>query len=332
MNKILRFVRGLRSRRGNSLVLFALFLPVLLGIVALATDVGMQVTTKAKLQNGADAAAWAGVAYLPNSPTNAIWNGILYGYYNGISIFDSNVTITTTYYTNDTILVQPRQIVNFGFGNIVGMSSSNIGVRAKAIVGNLSESSGVVPWGLVNNNPDPYTFGRPWGTLTTVKLYNGSNGDFHALSIDGNGASDYRNGIANGTSTTVSIGTQWETKPGAMDGPTEQGLETRIALDEALNGNCDTFSQVATPLGNNLFHVNNWNSKRLIIVPIVDGPLHGGRYDVTVRAFTMFFIDSWAIHGNDLDVSGYFVNTTIPTKRFTSYYGSWGTRVIKFAQ
>jgi hypothetical protein len=331
MRKIIQYIKELRSQQGNSLVIFALFLPVLLGMAALVTDVGVSAVTKSKMQNAADAAAWAGVAYLPNNPGHAMLNGVLYSYYNGIPILNSNVSISTTYYTNDTIVVRPERTVNFGFGRVVGIDSNFIQVKAKAIIGNLSESAGVVPLGLMNNNPNPYTFGRGFGTLVTVRLYDGVTGDFQALSIDGPGASDYNNAIINGTNTTVAIGSVWEAKPGAMDGPTDQALETRAALDAALNGDCDTYAQVITPLGNDLFHVNNWNSKRLVIFPIVSGIL-GPRAPMTVVAFSAFFIETWGIQGNQLFITGYFVNTTIPTKRFTPYYGEWGTRVVKFAE
>jgi len=52
-------IRRMRGRRGQVIVLFAALVVVLLGMCALAVDVGMLYATQARLQNAADAAALA---------------------------------------------------------------------------------------------------------------------------------------------------------------------------------------------------------------------------------------------------------------------------------
>lgn len=59
---------GTDFQRGNTAVLFALVLPSLLGFAALVLDIGHFWQVRSQLQNGADAAALAGVRDLNGSP------------------------------------------------------------------------------------------------------------------------------------------------------------------------------------------------------------------------------------------------------------------------
>src|SRR5205823_5354771 len=59
-----RNLKTVRERRGQALVLTAILMPVLVGFVALAVDIGGIATAKAQLQTAADAAALAGARQL----------------------------------------------------------------------------------------------------------------------------------------------------------------------------------------------------------------------------------------------------------------------------
>lgn len=61
--------KGLKHEGGQVLVLAALMMTVLMGIAALAVDVGMVTVTKSKLQNDADAAALAGAMEISSGKT-----------------------------------------------------------------------------------------------------------------------------------------------------------------------------------------------------------------------------------------------------------------------
>ncbi len=61
--------RPRKPRRAAVLVLFALLLPVLLGMMAFAIDLGYLVLTRTQLQCAADSAAMAGAAFLADSKT-----------------------------------------------------------------------------------------------------------------------------------------------------------------------------------------------------------------------------------------------------------------------
>ena len=59
------------NRRGHTLVMFALILPLLLGMVGLAIDSGLLLATYRQTQNAADAGALAAAVDLFNSKTTA---------------------------------------------------------------------------------------------------------------------------------------------------------------------------------------------------------------------------------------------------------------------
>src|SRR5688572_29625059 len=61
-----------RYRRGNVLILFAVFLTALVGMVAFAIDVGYIALTKTKLQATADAGALAGAGKLMTEPGQTV--------------------------------------------------------------------------------------------------------------------------------------------------------------------------------------------------------------------------------------------------------------------
>jgi len=60
-----------RDDRGQTLVVVALLLTMLLGFVGLAVDVAWYELNLIRMQRAADAAALAGVVYLPGNPTAA---------------------------------------------------------------------------------------------------------------------------------------------------------------------------------------------------------------------------------------------------------------------
>src|SRR3989304_6288142 len=79
--------KGSSSQRekGQTLIMFVLLLAVLLGFVALAVDIGLYLHERRQLQNSADAAALAGVPYLPDSPGTAQSTALAWAANNGIA-------------------------------------------------------------------------------------------------------------------------------------------------------------------------------------------------------------------------------------------------------
>lgn len=126
--KILKKI--LRKEDGQSLVLFALFMLVLLGFAALVIDAGVLFSTRSQLQNAADAAALAGARDLP-SISAAKTSAIYYAGQNGV---EGSNTIVTTPYKSDTkkIEVICSKSVTYSFARFLGFTSGNVSARAVA--------------------------------------------------------------------------------------------------------------------------------------------------------------------------------------------------------
>ena len=121
------------------------------------------------------------------------------------------------------------------------------------------------------------------------------------------GGSDYRYNIANCNGAGVSIGSEMDSEPGNMIGPTKQGVQDLIALDpgaywdpatQTVQGSC---AQSASPCAP--------KSPRIVAIPVYDtGVYYAGKINglVTLRISNIlgFFIDG--MQGND--VRGYLVN------------------------
>jgi uncharacterized membrane protein len=78
---------GLRRRvsYGQSIVLLALALPILTGIISLASDVANYYFSWFKIQRGADSAVLSGAVYLPAYPDLAIATAHTYAQSNGVA-------------------------------------------------------------------------------------------------------------------------------------------------------------------------------------------------------------------------------------------------------
>ena len=86
-------------------VLAAVAMVMCMGMAALVLDVGNWFRDKRRLQGTADAAALAGAQQLPNSPSGAQSLALDYANRNGGNVAGANITVSSTYYPNDTITV-----------------------------------------------------------------------------------------------------------------------------------------------------------------------------------------------------------------------------------
>ncbi|MDD2715903.1 MAG: pilus assembly protein TadG-related protein [Candidatus Wallbacteria bacterium] len=101
---------------------------------------------------------------------------------------------------------------------------------------NVYSPGDLMPWGL-QDKTGTYPFGYELGIQYTLKYGSGANGtygagNYGALTLGGEGASVYNSNIINGASNpngeTYYVGKSIYTKTGNMNGPTCDGLQTRI--------------------------------------------------------------------------------------------------------
>ncbi|MDD2716581.1 MAG: pilus assembly protein TadG-related protein [Candidatus Wallbacteria bacterium] len=152
---------------------------------------------------------------------------------------------------------------------------------------NVYSPADLVPWGL-EDQAAAYPFGYVVGNQYTLKYgpdqspANYGPGNFGALTMVGNGANDYRNGIASGVPNpngeTWYVGKTVYTKTGNMAGPTIQGLSDRLAA-----------------------------GKIYCKVPVVDSMDMNGHSSTTIKGFLNFKI-------NSVDSNGNFVYGTLVDK------------------
>jgi Flp pilus assembly protein TadG len=214
------------SQSGQTLVLITVFMLALLGMCALAIDVGSWYQQKRSLQNGADAGALAGAAGLPVSWATAASAAA--------GEFGKNVTggslsyqQATTYRSGDSILVTASRPSPSFFAKAFGKNSITIKATAKATV--VNAGGGALPWGVMQK---PYTPGATYPIY--VDNSGPNNGSISLPAWNGSscslasGASLYRAEIDGSAGTcVVDLNDVIDVKSGQNTGPTTQGVSDR---------------------------------------------------------------------------------------------------------
>jgi len=288
---------------------------VILGMAAMAIDVGMFLQERRELQNAADAAALAGAQKLPGWPTSAVADATTWAQQNGIGTGELEaVTVRTTYVTNDTVTVQVKRDVPWLFARVLGKGSDTIRADATARVGSPSVSFNVMPWSLLESAKAAATY----GVEVTLKYSAGgtSGGQFGLLDVGGGtGCSAYRANVTDGVEVTLH--SQIPTETGNCVGPTEQGLRDRL---NATSAACDTFQETFKLVDGDWHFATNacnpWEpegaaSKRVVLVPVISDP-DKGKEHVTVNSFAMVFLTNAATDnicptGNTCNVKAIYV-------------------------
>jgi hypothetical protein len=282
-----------KNERGQAIVLMTLALVVLIGMAALAVDVGHWYRTKRRLQGTADAAALAGAQKLPGDIAGAKAMALDYANQNGGDVASSDITVSTTASPNDTINVKAKRTDEGVFSGVLGITSANIDADAAARTDVPASVRWVAPMVIscghqliqnCNNNgrmPDFYQE----TDLPFSKM--GAPGAFGMLNLDkGNGTpgtSDEAEWILHGNSGTFDVNKNYRSDPGAKFSSQEiqSALDARIAS--------------GTPL---LFPVFEKDRS------LVDG---GGQVtNYYIIGWIGFVVESYKIQGNTATLHGYF--------------------------
>jgi Flp pilus assembly protein TadG len=215
------------SQRGQTLVLLTLFMFALLGMCAIAIDMGSWYQQKRSLQNGTDAGALAGAAGLPvswSTATSAAASQFGKNIASGASL---SYQSASTYRSGDSIIVTASKASPSFFAKAFGHSSITLTTTAKATV--VNAGGGALPWGVMQKSYVP-------GTTYPIYVDNSgpNNGSISLPAWDGtscslsNGASLYRAEIDGSASTClVKLNDVIDTKSGQNTGPTTQGVGSR---------------------------------------------------------------------------------------------------------
>jgi Flp pilus assembly protein TadG len=156
------------DERGQVAVLFALFLAVLAGAAAMATDVGSWYRADRAAQATADAAALAGAQGLNLSTADAAALAEEYAEKNGGG--DVTISFSTRVVPNDLITVTVSRPTPGYFSKVFGIEEVEVEARATARAGVPSKARGVAPIGV--NEQHPMLQCRCWGQPTQLELRN----------------------------------------------------------------------------------------------------------------------------------------------------------------
>ncbi|MET0309579.1 MAG: TadE/TadG family type IV pilus assembly protein [Sphingomonas sp.] len=137
--RAIRRLRGLPGdRRGNVLMLWAIFLIPLIGVIGSAVDVGRAYVTRNQMQTACDAAALAGRRAMSNASVDAVVKAEAVKFFNfnfaqgvfGSAAFTPNVTSATN--SSQTVVITAATTVPTTFMRMFGYFTLPVGVTCNA--------------------------------------------------------------------------------------------------------------------------------------------------------------------------------------------------------
>ncbi len=357
-----------RSERGQVLPLVAGLLVVLLGMTALAVDIGGFVAHRRSLQNAADAMALAGARELADPLTSSVRQAVIdrateWGLKNGVEpgeIDEIRVFPKTGQNPNPKVQVKIRQDHSFVFARAIGITSHDVTATATAIKTTPGGSSGVVPWALLNSQVQ----GAVPGELVTLK-YDANNpmtGNFGPIRIDGSGSGNcgqsdkYCAGVKYGSTSTICSqaavnagtckenapecnGASCQTQPGNVVSGTREAVDWRLANTDPA---CNQFDEVfKDPDGDGVYAIEQQcnpyipgskASGRVIIVPLISN-FGNGSDPVTITGFVLAFLegyDSDKCRGNACEIQARFVKGELTVGALSGVYDE--NALLKFVR
>lgn len=163
---------SLRDERGQVLVLSVVVFAILLGMAALAIDLGSWYRTERQDQVVVDAAALAGAQALPDDPSQAASLASAYAKKNGATLAAGAVTIKSSSLPNDTIQVRYAQSSPAFFAKIFGIDHANTREQASARSGVPGAARFVAPIVVPTTNPMLHCSPPPCAGTTQISLMN----------------------------------------------------------------------------------------------------------------------------------------------------------------
>jgi hypothetical protein len=300
-----------RSSSGQTIVIVACALPILVAAIALGTDIAVLYFNSIQVQKAADAGAIAGANYLNQS--SASFNPALakstaknIAQANGVAAAEITSVATTVGATNSTLTITVQRTVPYYFARVLGLTNGTVTATAAAgpkyqpTTVNSSTALSIPPGGGSPDNngnngvtcasigacdliPIGLNSSTPYVIDQQINLQQGqvNPGNWDLLALGGVGGSNLRSNIANGYNGQVTVGDWLTTEPGKKVGPVDQGFSDRLSLAASVD-----------PSGTYASHT--LTDPRVLILPVVDwsAQTKGGRASVPVKSFATVWLDS----------------------------------------
>jgi Flp pilus assembly protein TadG len=312
---------------GQVVALAVLWMVVLLGMGAVAIDVGSWYLAKRQVQASVDAAALAGAGQLPAGWSTAQTAAAATFATNGKPGDTAITENTTTLASNDTVKVSGVRFSPSYFANVFGIDSATIRATASATVKSYSKISStgqVMPWAIMRAS---WALGSQYSIYTDNTSSNNGALSLPLNDSSGNcdtsttGGDDYRQSItgpgAGGSAVCdVSVGEILSVKSGQNTGPTKQGIDSRIA-------SWDPLSAIVQITGNGNAVILKPNSPQLVILPVVESlsggtTWPGGAGQVRVVGFACFVLTQPGYADGGKSVLGTFVGLQLTDTGWTT--------------
>ena len=281
-----------------------------LGFASLAVDIGLAFNEKARLSAAVDSAALAGAQEIVENPDNAVATAKEYLSKNGLDPADAEVKLTDD---GNGVSVSTNKKVKYFLARVIGKEEGLVGAHAAAKTAPITAVySGIRPFAIEQMELE-------YGAQYVLKEGggDGSNGNYGALALGGNGACKYRSNIINGYNSKLKVGDYVDTEPGNMSGPTYTGVNTLV-------NSCSHCPKCT-------FDNYDPGCPRIITVIIVDSLSIKGRKSVKIVGFASFFLEGVEGQGNESIVKGRFIKTVTcgETDDSQADFGLKGIRLVK---
>ncbi|MHB8381564.1 MAG: pilus assembly protein TadG-related protein [Acidobacteriaceae bacterium] len=318
--------------RGQLTVLFAAIFVVLLGAVALGTDVAVMYVNWQQMQKVADSAALAGANYLAGytfSGTPASGCGDLsnsaetaactYAANNGLA--GTGLTITEP--NASTIQVVARKTgLPYYFGRVVGLNTYSVSASATAGAGGPAGTvtEGLFPVGLQCASPCSLSSLDPGQSVLFGSKFVGGLAPGNWQWLDptggsGGGTSTLSSAIASGASASFTIGDSIQSEPGNKG---NSGL-----INNALSNRLNSCPSIADPCGGGGNPSNiPPGDPCLVIVPAVDFNGCTGNCPLTIEGFAQIYLEPSTT--TSTSINGCFVSAVAADTIATSTAPSLG--------
>jgi hypothetical protein len=296
---------GKLDDKGNVAIILCLVFTALLGFTAYVVDIGLIYVERVKLSNAIDSAVLAASLELPTNTTKSRSIAIEYLQKNNVDPSKVSITISAD---NRSIHMEGIKTVDHFFAPIIGINSSNVNARTKAIIAPIkSVKGGIRPFAVE-------VFDFSYGDVVTLKqgAGDGYHGNYGAVALGGSGASVFKSNALYGYSGSIAVGDMIATETGNMAGATND-------IKNYINSELSSFNDFQR------------NSIRLWTLPLVDSLYVHGRKDVLVIGFGEFYVEGVRNNSGKTEIQGRFIRyvTNGDIDVTISDTGAYGSKLVK---
>jgi hypothetical protein len=299
----MRFLR--KDERGQSIVLVAIALPVFIGFLALAIDLGWVFYHKVQLQDASDLAVLSGAQSLPENPVIAELAArevFKENYYND----DGPIQNLLLFNGDNGVKIEYEHTVQLFFLPVLGKDTVVLSGDSEAEVVPVAKPHDIIP--IAINSLTPMIPGVPIELL--ADLNDPSKGNFGLVdptSDNSLGPNDFEYYIANDYKGEKGMPQATDyifTKTGSLGSHIKKGFDERLA-----------------------------NGKNYILCPVVDFSLVNGKSEVKILGYARFkAITVLDLNGQHMTITGEFDEFIEPKaygNDIANYYGVKTVKLIK---